>query len=185
MNYFAYGSNMLKSRVNDQERCPKASLIGSAVLGGYIIRFNKSSSDGSGKCNIVKCTSTDSEVLGILYEIDEAEFIVLDKVESGYCRELVALKSQDTSNVLEAQTYIAKPQAIDDSIAPYEWYKALVIAGALEHEFPEKYINTLRQFSSKRDPDEKRRNRELESLGRIPAKYESGCLTQACTMEVG
>ena len=49
--YFAFGSNMLLERI--KKRVPSARVLGNATLGGYALRFNKLSKDGSGKANIV------------------------------------------------------------------------------------------------------------------------------------
>jgi len=50
--YFAYGSNMLKARLI--ERAPSALVRGTRYMEGYKIKHNKSSKDGSGKCNLAK-----------------------------------------------------------------------------------------------------------------------------------
>jgi gamma-glutamylcyclotransferase len=49
--YFAFGSNMLLERI--KKRVPSARALGIATLGGYALRFNKLSKDGSAKANIV------------------------------------------------------------------------------------------------------------------------------------
>ncbi len=40
---------------------------------------------------------------------------------------------------------------------PYHWYKALVVAGAVEHNLPKNYVEWLRVFESTEDPDAYRR----------------------------
>ena len=46
----------------------------------------------------------------------------------------------------EVLTYVANSSTIDESVMPFDWYKALVLLGALENKFPELYINLLRKI---------------------------------------
>jgi hypothetical protein len=58
---------------------------------------------------------------------------------------------------LRAVTYIATD--LDRALQPYDWYRALVIAGALQHTLPAEWMAMLEQVASIRDPDAKRKNR--------------------------
>jgi gamma-glutamylcyclotransferase len=49
-------------------------------------------------------------------------------------------------------------------VTPYDWYKALVIAGAREHGLPADYIAALAAAPAKPDPDKIRAARNLAAL---------------------
>ena len=55
---------------------------------------------------------------------------------------------------MRAWTYCATD--IDASLAPFTWYKALVVAGALERKLPSEYIDRLRAVPAIEDPDTRR-----------------------------
>ena len=78
---FAYGSNMLTTRLRDPKRCPSATPIGVAELEGCELRWHKRSTDGSGKCDIVAGASAEARVFGVLYQIATSEKQALDKAE--------------------------------------------------------------------------------------------------------
>src|SRR5690606_34185064 len=82
---FAYGSNMLSARL--KQRCPSARALGVAQLSGYALRWHKSSTDGSGKCDVVHDNAR--TVFGVVFEIDASELAALDQAEGrghGYDR---------------------------------------------------------------------------------------------------
>ena len=47
-------------------------------------------------------------------------------------------------------TYIAT--RIKDGLRPYDWYRNLVLAGALEHGLPDTYINRIAETPAMPDP---------------------------------
>ena len=67
---------------------------------------------------------------------------------------------------ITASTYLGRPEAHDENLLPYDWYRALIVAGALEHELPESYVATLRDAVARVDPDAKRREKNLLLLQR-------------------
>jgi gamma-glutamylcyclotransferase len=145
IKYYAYGSNLLSSRL--LARIPAESL-GMAALPGYALRWNLHSLDGSGKCNITKCAEPDAVVHGVLYEIPEERFPTLDAIEQGYDRIQVVLRHRGED--VEASTYIYAKPAPD--APPYVWYRALVVAGAIEHGFPEHVVEGLQGVPARSDP---------------------------------
>lgn len=152
--YFAYGSNMLSSRL--QERCPSADPVGVAELVDHELLWHKRSRDGSGKCDVVACPG--KRVIGVLYRIEHYDKDVLDRAEGlgrGY-GEIEAQVLHD-GNSLIAKAYQAT--ATDESLAPYGWYKAFVIAGALEHGLPKEYVEQLNLVVSIDDPDSARNDK--------------------------
>ncbi len=153
--YFSYGSNMLERRLKAADRAPSARSIGTGFVAKRRLTFHKISVDGSGKCDI-KATGNDQDrVYGVLFEISNAEKAALDRVEGlgkGYDDEVVRVITVDGAS--EAITYVALMKAPD--LKPYDWYKAFVIAGAVEHGLPGDYIDRLKAIESLTDPDRKR-----------------------------
>ena len=143
---------MLSSRISDPERCPSARPLGVAILHGHELKWHKvSRKDGSGKCDIVE-GGKDSLVYGVLYDIDEAQRNNLDRAEGcghGYDRKEVEVVHGESR--VKACVYYAT--AIDAKLKPYDWYKALVIAGAKEHNLPQAYISQLESVKAVTDTD--------------------------------
>jgi len=155
LHYLAYGSNLHPVRL--RERIPSARLFGTVELPGRGLRFSKRSVDGSAKCTIGPGNPTQS-VHGAVYRIDQRHRTVLDRIEglgAGYAeqRETVTVGGQ----VVEVFYYVATADYLEDSLYPYHWYKALVLAGARYHGFPPQYIAALEEVESVDDPDPERR----------------------------
>ena len=94
-----------------------------------------------------------------LFEIDCSHKAALDRAEGrgkGYELETVEVITKH-STVL-AKSYIATRK--QRGLRPYHWYKALVVAGAVEHDLPKSYVEWLRVFESEEDP---RANRRAEN----------------------
>ena len=96
-------------------------------------------------------------VFGAIYEIDEQEKPLLDRIEgvgAGYDVHWEDLEvNGDRTRVF---MYIASSGYVDKKLNPYRWYKDLVLAGARYHRFPEDYIDTLEAVEAADDPDEQR-----------------------------
>lgn len=155
---FAYGSNMLTQRL--RERVPSARLVGAAVLDGHVLHWHKVSQDGSGKCDVVQTSAPQGAVLGVVYEILQSEKAALDTAEglgNGYAEKLVRLEA--ATGQLQALAYYATH--VDPAAVPYTWYKALVVAGARQHCFPEPYVARLEAVAAKVDSDTKRAERHF------------------------
>ncbi|HEY0323631.1 MAG TPA: gamma-glutamylcyclotransferase family protein [Pyrinomonadaceae bacterium] len=166
MKYFAYGSNMLHQRL--KRRVPSAKIVSTAKLVGYKLRFHKRGRDGSGKCNAFKTNDPQDKVYGAVFEIGSLEKIVLDESEGlgyGYNEEQVELLSN--GNKIEAFMYIADNSAIDESLAPYTWYKEFVVNGAKQNSLPPEYISYLESFAAMKDPDKVREAQNYKILSAI------------------
>ena len=161
--YFAYGSNMLTSRLTDHERAPSAVKVGIGYLIGRRLTFDKLSQDGSGKCDAERTDSESDCVYGVIFKINSKDEKKLDKAEGlnkGYKKETVTVSTNDGS--INAMTYIAiKKEA---ALRPYRWYKALTIAGAIEHNLPCNYIEWLRTIEAVEDPNIQRREKNEKIL---------------------
>jgi hypothetical protein len=95
-------------------------------------------------------------VLGVLFEIDEADKIHLDKAEGlgfGYDEKQVTLLN-DHNEKVQAILYIAIQ--IDVHLLPYSWYKNHVLIGAIESSLPKEYIDRIKSVESLDDLDKNR-----------------------------
>ena len=158
MYYFGYGSNMLTPRL--QERIPSANPVQTATLRGYALQFHKRSRDGSGKCNVVPSSEEDARVHGVVFDVSSADLRTLDEAEQrgrGYERRSVVVRGPESE--LEAFAYVAQPAYVDDALLPYDWYHALVLAGAQEHDLPSPYVTQIEDVRSYPDPSEARRRK--------------------------
>ncbi|MBT8170439.1 gamma-glutamylcyclotransferase family protein [Falsiruegeria litorea] len=156
--YFAYGSNMLSTRL--RARCSSAQLLQTGVAKGYRLEFCKKSTDGSGKATLVECNSI-VETPGVLFKINRDELSSLDSAEGkgyGYDRQdaFGIVTSEETKT---ATTYIASATATACDLIPYDWYLALVLAGAIEHGFAQEYIDRIRDVKHRSDPEPERASR--------------------------
>lgn len=154
--YFAYGSNMLTRRLTSADRAPSAKPAGIGYVIGRRLTFDKVSSDGSGKCDAQTTGTTTDRVYGVVFQIALADKVALDKAEGldkGYAEERIDVVT--AKGILQLDTYIATKK--DPHLLPYHWYKAITVAGAVEHQLPMHYVEWLRAFESIEDPDVKRR----------------------------
>jgi gamma-glutamylcyclotransferase len=163
LNYFAYGSNMLAEWL--RSRCRSAVPMGIAEVVGHVVEFSKPSKDGSGKATLTK---SNSNSFGVVFEIDNAELPELDRHEgrNGYYRDDNFRVTLAGGNTIHAKAYLASsPEA---HLKPYDWYLALVIAGAREHNLDQDYVARFRAVAYDVDRDEHRntRRRAIEALGR-------------------
>ena len=158
---FAYGSNMLSSRI--QERCPSARALGVAELHGHELKWHKRSKDGSGKCDVVLSKDEKRIVYGVLFEIAESEKRELDKAEglgNGYEEKQAPVVFEGKSRAVT----LYSATNTDSSLKPYTWYKAFVVAGAKEHKLPSEYRRKLEAVEATQDPDSKRHERNTQLL---------------------
>ena len=154
--YFAYGSNMLTRRL--QARTPSARVHNIGYVTQYRLTFFKASDDRSGKCDMERTGNAGDRVDGVLFWIDWAEKPALDEAERlgrGYSE--ATLEVLTDSGTETALAYIASET--DPSRRPYHWYKALVVAGAVEHGLSAHYIRRLRAVDSQADPMPNRRTK--------------------------
>ena len=159
---FAYGSNMLLARL--RERVPLAKPLGVAKLKGHTLKWHKVAKDGSGKCDIVTLDDQNQSVLGVLYEIPEEQKPELDRAEGlghGYAEKTVVVEVGALS--LKASAYYATN--IRANLAPYTWYRALVVAGAVANKLPAEYIELLRSTVASQDSDSERHAKNMLLAG--------------------
>jgi len=162
--YFAYGSNLHPTRL--MERVPSARLLAPARLPGYVLKYHKRGACGSGKCNAFYTGDTRDQVLGAVYRLSRHEKDQLDAFEGkGYlCREITIEMDRGHET---AFAYIAVNHFIDDALKPFEWYRALVAAGARFLAFPKRYIANYVSVNAQVDLDRERHARHVALLSRM------------------
>lgn len=153
MYYFAYGSNMLRPRL--AARVGAVAVSGIGAVSGHQLRFHKRGVDGSGKCNLHYTGRTVDQTFGVVYDLRGDQRMRLDGYEGrGYCPRSVLVSLSHRS--IRAVTYIATTDYVDDGLRPYDWYLALVIAGARQHGLDPHYVDTIATVAPETDSDSKR-----------------------------
>ena len=131
--YFAYGSNLLNSRI--RRRCPEHQIVGIAVLEGFAFVIGV-----SGYATIR--ASAGRRVLGVLYQISAVDEVRLDRCEAVdkgvYRREEVTVHWEERE--IKALVYIDDRSA---SSVPRKGYLEGIVAGARNHNLPEDYVAEL------------------------------------------
>lgn len=148
--YFAYGSNLWRPRLDHRVGAVAPPRV--AYVNDFALAWHKRSKDGSGKCNIVAAPG--SVVFGALYSLTISQVATLDLFEGvgkGYRRDDGLLVHCDGQSLVSS-VYIADPSYVDDQLQPYDWYHALVMAGARDLGFPAWYVEMLERQSVAVDP---------------------------------
>lgn len=148
IRYLAYGSNLHPLRL--AARVPSARAVGVVELPGYALAFHKRSVDGSAKCMVYPDRGEQHMAYGVVYELDAREKTDLDRHEGvgqGYYEQRLRLPGERCMPYL----YLAQSTHIDAGMAPYDWYKALVVAGARFHGFPAEYVAAIEATMSLQD----------------------------------
>lgn len=169
LHYLAYGSNLHPLRL--MERAPSARAVGVVAMPGRSVKFHKRSNmDLSAKCDLVALPGA-VESFAVLYELSAAHKPLLDAIEGlghGYSEARTGIELQGVS--YRPFLYIAESSHIAPSLRPFHWYKAMVVAGARYHGFPDGYVAALDAVQSADDPDPQRAATHGALLVRM-AKY--------------
>ena len=155
--YFAYGSNMLTARLT--ARCDSAIPTGIAYAENRVIEFSKRGIDGSGKATLRRATG--ERTPGVLFEIPKTQLGLLDRAEgvgNGYERyNKIPIQRPDGARIVPVTTYLATSR--EPKLRPYDWYLALVLAGAYEHGLRDDHLAALSREAYLPDPDVDRQSR--------------------------
>jgi cation transport regulator ChaC len=164
--YFAYGANMFSRRLKETI-APSAVAVDIGFVQGRRFSFGKVSRDGSGKCDIEATNNAKDRAYGVLYRINTKEKSDLAKAEGvgiGYSEANIQIVT--AAGTQSAVAYVASYK--EPVLRPYQWYKAMVIAGATEHGLPAEYIEWLRTFEAQADANTDRRaEREAMLFGNL------------------
>jgi hypothetical protein len=157
--YFAYGSNLLRERL--LERCPGIMYAGRATLPAHRLTFDKASADLSGKCTFEPAEG--ESVLGVIWRLPVSELGALDASE-GQEYERLEIEVAQVEDLKKVLTYRARN--ISPGLKPYDWYLALVTAGASQQGLPHDYVEQLSARPFDVDPNVTRKTRReaLEAL---------------------
>jgi len=167
--YFAYGSNLHPVRLT--QRVESASLVASAQVFGYRLKFHKLGQDDSAKCNLLHTGCTSDSVFGAIYTLASRHKSLLDEFEGkGFGYTDCEIDIFHCGETLRCFTYLAQSAYVVDSIKPYDWYKKLVVEGADYLAFPKPYVRDIQAIESQRDPDTAREQLH-ESLLQTIANY--------------
>jgi len=102
-------------------------------------------------------------VWGVVFEILDSQKHDLDEAEGlgrGY-DEKVVLVLNDEGQQEKVQLYVANPNWIDSSLAPYSWYFRFFVDGARQNDLPHEYVTRLiESVNPTRDPDDERHFRK-------------------------
>ncbi len=159
--YFAYGSNLLAERL--AARCPSAEPKGVVHVAGWRLAFHSKSFDGSGKATLIRGEESDV-VHGRLYEIPVGERDALDKAEGVdrdppvYLRhDDFVVTGADGETISDVSVYLAREET--PALAPYDWYRALVVAGGMQAGLPAGDVAAIAVTPALPDPLPNRRGR--------------------------
>lgn len=157
---------MLLERLRMQDRCPSARVIGPASACDFELCFAKRSTrDGSGKATLVRQAGLTAR--GVLFAVDESERGRLNAAEGagkGYdVADDFPIQEIRDGAVKKVTTYLATEAYFDRNLQPFDWYHALVFAGAKQNGLPDGHLQKLRNIEAIADPAENRRTR-VEAL---------------------
>ena len=143
MRYFAYGSNMNWEQM--KRRCPSARFVGVGCLNDHRLAITRKSRRRlCGTADVIE--ERGSEVWGIVYDIDDAEILILDDFEDGYRRESMTILLAQDGTEDPAWIYIAEKEPCPPP--PSAHYKRLMLDGARRWRLPPAYIAYLEQIEA-------------------------------------
>ena len=142
--YFAYGSNMYWPQM--RQRCPSSRFVCAARLDNYqfgITRHSRLRDCGTANVFSVK----GEEVWGAVYNVSDADLMVMDSFEDGYRREILTVNPIDNSDKpIEVLVYVAE---IENNVPlPNAEYKRAILAGAKHWRLPAAYLTMLESIEA-------------------------------------
>jgi gamma-glutamylcyclotransferase len=153
--YFAFGSNLLEKRLKIQNQ--SAEKVGIGVLKSYLLNFGcVLSSRWNGSSATITEHDPDSEVVGMVWTIEIDQLGNLDHQEGVHAniyRPLNVPVQMGSRSILcrTFQLVNNPPLILDLTKAPFErqpsyTYLSVIVRGAEENNFPEKYVKFLRSI---------------------------------------
>jgi gamma-glutamylcyclotransferase len=144
MYYFAYGSNLNWPQM--RRRCPSSQFVCVARLPDY--RFAIARHSRLRRCGTANVfPATGNEVWGAVYDVHDADLIILDTFEDGYRREILPVYAfADGKQPLNSVVYIAE---IESNVPlPNAEYKRLIVDGAKHWNLPSSYLSMLESIQA-------------------------------------
>lgn len=135
--YFAYGSNMLRARL--EARVGRVEDFGWATLHEFRHAFNKLGRDGSGKGNINPHPR--SAVHGVVYAVADGQLERLHGFEGGYRAVELEVAVRAGGLRLHAVSYRARDPV--QSLSPTDEYLDYYVRGMREHGLPDAYLRAI------------------------------------------
>lgn len=148
--YFAFGANVHPGWL--RRRVPGAELLGTGTLPGHRLAFRKRGRDGAGRSDA--CPDPAARLPGVLYALDAADFGSLGAAGAGYRAAEVAIET--AAGARRAVCWRADPAEVEEGLRPWDWYVALIRAGALLLGLPGEHVRWLESVPVAADPDRER-----------------------------
>jgi gamma-glutamylcyclotransferase len=143
--YFAYGSNLDPDR--KERRTGPIRDARRARLPSHRFAFNKRSSDGTGKANVIP--DVHSEVWGVVYRCSPEAMNELDLCEGSpkhYTSEPVIV-FLDSGEKVDAVAYVARSERVQEGLRPTADYLQHILDGAHHHQLPLEHIKAIEQLA--------------------------------------
>lgn len=137
--YFAYGSNMWSHRMHI--RNPTAKFFATGELEGYYVGFVDDARAWQGATAALR-ENARRTTHGVVWSIPRENIHILDQQEEGYEGSDVSVKLSSGEKVV-CRTYFYLASKAGKPSKPSVVYKAVVVAGALEHKLPTDYVQEL------------------------------------------
>ncbi len=162
--YFAYGSNMQSATLRGRRGIAfQRALPGRAAGWRLVLDKPPLISVGESFANIIR--DPDSQVLGVLYEISDADLPHIDLTEGvligNYQRIEIPVQALSALDAPPAAAFTLISDRRDETLQPSTRYMDLLIAGAEEHGLPAEYVAFLRSLPARPPTEEAMRIRPL------------------------
>ena len=144
MYYFAYGSNLHWPQM--QQRCPSSRFVCAARLYNYQFGVTRHSRlRHCGTANVFPVEG--QEVWGAVYDVSEADLLVMDGFEDGYRREILSVSPIGNGDrPISVLVYVAEIER--DVPLPTAEYKRLILEGAKHWRLPAPYLAMLESIEA-------------------------------------
>ena len=146
--YFAYGSNLLKGRI--EQRTGLVPPARTASLKNHRLAFNVHAEEAI-YANVIPCCK--SIVWGAAYWCSRQMMDALDRhegVATGYYRRSGVEVETENGERLQATAYVGGKSFVAEEGLPSGTYLRLILTGAKEHDLPEQYQRFLAACGAQR-----------------------------------
>lgn len=163
--YFAYGSNMLTHRL--AARCPGARMVDVVTAEDHALIMTLPGGGPSGKAGLVRREGASAP--GVLYALTATDAAALQAHEGASYRRVEAFTVLGR-DIYEAMAYLPVEEALHEQHPPFDWYRALVIAGVRQHALGVAHLEAIEAVEAVADPEPDRPQRRdaiaaLEAAG--------------------